>query len=154
MKLPKSPKFMFSRPFIIYNSILLVFTPNIPNIFMHLLFPSLFLPCVQYRRSRTEPTAPHEGVPSMPAAARLPSSVWPKDSGVWTNAARGAETFLNSSPMSKSALKLLRSPATCASAAQQLAPAQHRPGRPPRSLKALQLCPNRPAELHSTDFLK
>lgn len=42
MKLPKSPKFMFSRPFIIYNSILLVFKPNTPNLFMHLLFP-LFL---------------------------------------------------------------------------------------------------------------
>lgn len=36
MKLPKSPKFMFSRPFIIYNSILLVFKPNNPNLSMHL----------------------------------------------------------------------------------------------------------------------
>lgn len=53
MKLPKSPKFMFSRPFIIYNSILLVFKPNNPNLFMHLLFP-VFLPRVRCSRSRAE----------------------------------------------------------------------------------------------------
>lgn len=62
---------MFSSSFIIYNSILLVFRPNIPNLFIHILFPSQFLPCLSHRRSRTEPAAPHEGVPAMSAVGRM-----------------------------------------------------------------------------------
>ena len=75
----------------------------------------------------------------MSAVVRLPSSVQPKDSGVLTNAVQWAETFLNSLLMSKSSLKLLRSPATCTSTAQHLAFAQQLPGRSPHFPKSLPL---------------
>lgn len=79
MKLPKSPKFMFSRPFIIYNSILLVFKPNNPNLSMH-LFSLCF--CHVFSAAGAEL---REGVPPR-LQVTLPSWEWPQGSEALANA--------------------------------------------------------------------